>query len=329
MYPFVSIIVPIYKSEQYLRQCLDSILAQTFADFECILVNDCSPDNSPKICDEYSEKNNRVKVIHNKNNMGSSLSRKIGFENSCGAYILFIDSDDYIEKDMVEILYNKASSENCDIVVCDCFYEKEGRKNIYSQNFSGLDKMSVIKDILALRVKTYLFNKLIKRDLYFLVEFPEHSCSEDYVITIQNICNSRNIGYINIPLYNYRYNAYSLSNDIASKTNRYIEANRNWRVLLVYLKKKYGDLRVFEPELSWRLNYFEEIYRADNDLKNIKELKELFSLYTASSYSLWKTNKIIKGILKKIVPPSIIKTVKDIGKRKRNLKGTMRQAQKQ
>ena len=307
--PAISIIVPVYNVEQYLHQCLDSILVQTFTDFECILVNDCSSDSSSKICDEYAGKDERIKVMHNRVNMGSSLSRKNGFENSSGTYIQFIDSDDWIEQEMIEKLYNKAISENCDIVVCDCFYEKQGAKVLYRQNFSGFDKIAVIKDLLSFRINTYLVNKLVKRELYLQAEFPEDSRSEDYVITIQNVHNSEKIGYVNIPLYNYRYNAQSLSNKTDLKISGCFEENRNWCKALKYLKEKYGDLKIFDPDLSNRLNWLRETYMFDAALKKIRGLNELFELYPKTNFYRWKLIKTIR-FMGKIMPRKILKWIK-------------------
>jgi glycosyltransferase involved in cell wall biosynthesis len=104
----VSIIVPVYKVEQYLERCVDSILSQTFTQFECILIDDCSPDNCPALCDEYAKRDARVKVIHKPRNEGLPQARKTGFDNSSGDYIQFVDSDDWIEPDMTERLYAAA-----------------------------------------------------------------------------------------------------------------------------------------------------------------------------------------------------------------------------
>ena len=101
--PLISVIVPVYKVEPYLARCIDSILAQTFTDFELILIDDGSPDNCGRICDEYSQKNNRIQVIH-KENGGLSSARNAGMEICKGDYIYFIDSDDWIEPDMYEKL---------------------------------------------------------------------------------------------------------------------------------------------------------------------------------------------------------------------------------
>ena len=104
MMPEISIIVPVYKAEKYLRRCIDSILAQTFTDFELILIDDGSPDNCPAICDEYAQNDNRIRVIH-KENGGVSSARNIGLDTGRGKYVMFCDADDYVDKDWCILLY--------------------------------------------------------------------------------------------------------------------------------------------------------------------------------------------------------------------------------
>lgn len=114
----VSIIVPIYKAEEFLSHCVDSILKQTEKDFELILVDDGSPDNSGKLCDEYAKRDSRVKVIHQKNS-GVSAARNAGIAAATGNYFGFVDSDDWIEPDMFEQLLNEAERTGSDVVMCD------------------------------------------------------------------------------------------------------------------------------------------------------------------------------------------------------------------
>ena len=113
MMPSISVIVPVYNVEKYIYRCIDSILGQTFTDFELILVDDGSPDNSGVICDKYAEKDNRIRVIHQEN-AGVSVARNTGLEVSTGTYIAFVDSDDYIEEKYLERLYNC----QCDLAIC-------------------------------------------------------------------------------------------------------------------------------------------------------------------------------------------------------------------
>jgi len=296
MKPNISIIVPVYNAEKYLHQCIDSILKQTFTNYELILVDDFSNDNSLKICDDYSKKDERIKIIKKLKNEGSSLARKTGLDAATGDYIQFIDSDDWVEPEMLEIIYYKAISDNNDIVISNVnYFENEKLKTII-QDFTKFDKVSIIKNIISIKLKAYLVNKLVKRDLFSLVNFPKDSRSEDYLITIQNIYNSCNIGYVKESLYNYRYNNLSLSNNKETLVRGLLEENRNWQLLLLYLKDKYNDLSVFEPELSRRINSFKELYKN----YNLLELNELFNIYSGKYYCLWKIKKEIKILIKKI-----------------------------
>ena len=131
----VSIIVPVYQVEKYIRQCIDSILAQTFTDFELILVDDGSKDNSGKICDEYAEKDKRIRVIH-KENGGLSDARNKGLDNAAGKYFMFVDGDDYIAPNMAECLHNSILKADADIAACNYRYifESDGKKDFTTEN---------------------------------------------------------------------------------------------------------------------------------------------------------------------------------------------------
>lgn len=131
--PQVSVIVPVYKAERYLQRCVDSILSQTLADLEVILVDDGSPDNSPIICDEYSKKDHRVRVIHQKN-AGVAAARNTGLEAAAGEYIAFVDSDDYIAPEMYASMMKIAQKYKCDVVMCDCLKEFSTHSEIYTHN---------------------------------------------------------------------------------------------------------------------------------------------------------------------------------------------------
>ena len=132
----VSVIVPVYQVEQYLRQCLDSILNQTFKDIEVILIDDGSKDNSGKICDEYALNDNRVKVIHQKN-MGLSDARNSGMNLMSGKYFMFVDSDDYVSELMIEKLYIRAVETDADVVCCNFEYFWENNEK---ESFSTKEK---------------------------------------------------------------------------------------------------------------------------------------------------------------------------------------------
>ena len=260
--PKVSIIVPVYNVEKYIHKCLDSIIKQTFTDFECIIVDDCSPDKCPEICDEYTKQDSRIKVIHKTKNEGLPYARKTGFENSCGDYILNIDSDDFIEFQMIEKLYLHAISNNYDMVYCDFFYYNISNNIIYIK--TQLDPNNYILNIkhtiFELNRNGVVWNKIIKRTIYENLEFPKDMYAEDKYISTQILYFSKNIGYINEALYHYQYHQESLMNDPKLIYKRYFGLNNNYNKILSFLGNKVGiDVSVFEPELSKRLKFIKNM----------------------------------------------------------------------
>lgn len=129
----ISVIIPVYKTENYIHRCVDSVLNQTYPNLEILLIDDGSPDHCPKICDEYAKKDGRVKVIH-KSNSGVSVTRNAGLENASGDYITFVDSDDFIEPDMYNQMLTIAAKNNCGVVLCDCIKDFPDHSELYSHS---------------------------------------------------------------------------------------------------------------------------------------------------------------------------------------------------
>lgn len=170
----VSVIILIYNTEKYLKRCLDSLFKQTLENIQFIFVNDCTPDNSLSIIketmDKYPEKKANVNIISHKKNRGSAAARNTGFSLAEGEYIIYFDSDDWIEIDMYEKMYNAARKNQADIVICDYFTEYP-KSNIYcSQQLSG-KKEYFLEQILRGKLHNGLWNKLIKKDLYENLSF--------------------------------------------------------------------------------------------------------------------------------------------------------------
>jgi len=211
--PKVSILVPVYNTEKYIRRCIDSILAQTFSDFECILVDDASPDSCPAICDHYAKIDARIKVVHKTKNEGIVLARKTALEHSCGEYIQFIDSDDWLEDDMIERLYYKANA-GALIVYCDFLATDKNGLGIVPKIFDvkGLDKTEIIKSIITLRLIHNLWNKLFARKLFNGMIFPDCKYLEDISMCYQLFLNANKIKYEHAILYHYEYNPTGICN---------------------------------------------------------------------------------------------------------------------
>ena len=284
----VSIIVPVYNNEHYLVECLESILAQTFSEYECILIDDNSHDKSLEICNLYASKDKRIRIIHNTKNIGSSLSRKTGLDISRGIYIQFIDSDDWIENDMIEKLYEKATSGNYDMVYCDAYVDNLTGDSVYEKIAVEDDSIKNIKSfILGFNRGAGLPYKFVKKSIYDSVVFPTEGFAEDKYITIQLLNKAKTICHMNSAFYHVRQNPNSQmrNRSIKMEKHRYKGLKHNFKKTIDFLKMTYGDnLDVFEPELSIKIN-------------SIKKAK-----LTYKKAKLTYIKKIIKKILITIIP---------------------------
>ncbi|MBQ2958906.1 MAG: glycosyltransferase [Alistipes sp.] len=215
MPPKISIIVPIYKAEKYLTRCIDSILTQTFTDFELLLIDDGSPDRSGEICDEYAQKDNRIKVFHKKNE-GVSATRQFGLERANGEYVIHTDPDDWIEKVMLEDLYNKAYKENADMVFCDYYWDKAEKSKIIKQHIKSLDNKSVLAGLFG-SIHGSVWNKLIKREccLQEEVSFPAGiNLYEDLIFNILLLIKVPNLKIAYLEKAYYHYIQYENTNSL-------------------------------------------------------------------------------------------------------------------
>lgn len=204
MNPKISIIVPVYKVEQYIHKCIDSILQQTLTDIELILVNDGSPDNCGQICDEFARKDVRIKVIH-KENGGLSSARNSGLDIAKGEYVGFVDSDDWIEPDMYKLLYSLCEENNCEIANISSFiHYKERTIRNGGHPLIIHNKTEAMKTMLEGKLyDEVVWTKLVKRDLLKNLRFKTGIVYEDTAFTYQLIHKSNRICSIGIPMYHY------------------------------------------------------------------------------------------------------------------------------
>lgn len=195
----ISVIVPVYNTEKYLDQCIQSILTQTYADFELLLVDDGSTDSSGAICDKYAEQDFRVRVFH-KANGGVSSARNMGLDNARGEWIGWVDSDDYIDADMYEQLYNAAILKNADIAYCNY------RTASYSSNMpsDSLSKGEFINQYLYTPISS-LWITLAKKVLYDNIRFNENAnMGEDLLVTTKLYYYSISRVLVSKSMYFYR-----------------------------------------------------------------------------------------------------------------------------
>lgn len=211
--PLISVIVPVYKVEPYLSRCIDSILAQTFADFELILVDDGSPDNCGKICDEYAQKDKRIQVIH-KENGGLSSARNEGidwsFANSNSQWLTFIDSDDWIHPQYLELLLSGATSTNTDICVCE-YTETSEFSDFENLNKVNAQKLSPEDFFVNHHVTAVIAcGKLYKKSCFKNIRYPLGKIHEDEYTTYKILFEKNYISYLKVPLYFYYTNSDSI-----------------------------------------------------------------------------------------------------------------------
>lgn len=225
--PAISVIVPIYNAEKTLRKCVDSLLAQTFEDFEILLIDDGSPDQCGAICDEYAKQDSRVRVIHQEN-QGVSAARQCGMDNAQGEYTIHADPDDWVEPEMLEELYKKAKEDDADMVICD-FYENtyKGQKYIKQQP-SSLDRKIVQKELFT-HLHGSCCNKLIRLDSFKKsgVRFPDGiSFCEDLYVNAAILLFEIRVSYLNKAFYHY------VKNRLDSLSRRYDENSEKQNVAL-------------------------------------------------------------------------------------------------
>lgn len=202
--PAVSIIVPVYKAEKYLHKCVESLLSQTFADFEVLLIDDGSPDESGRICDEYAEKDSRVKVFH-KENGGVSSARNLGLDMAAGERVMFVDADDWLDNDALQFCLERAG---------DAEFVRYGMRVVYSQSHSAVDKSineswnydEYFSNVVARKTTLSVWGGLYKRSLFETnnIRFnPKYALGEDWLVLYLLLKVTSNIKLVANPLYNY------------------------------------------------------------------------------------------------------------------------------
>lgn len=247
--PLISVIVPVYKVEQYLCRCVDSILAQTFSDFELILVDDGSPDRSGAMCDDYAAKDDRVRVIH-KENGGLSSARNAGIDTAIGDYLMFVDSDDVIHPDCLRILvecverscaqiatgtFARFSSEN---VERDIIVEWNGK---YTQKISTETLDMLFEDEVWLSGIVSACCKLFERHLFDNERFRVGRLFEDEFTVYKLYYKAKSIVFVDLDLYFYYINPNGITQNLTLE-KRFDEYDAQWERLNFFAKQKLGTL---------------------------------------------------------------------------------------
>lgn len=274
MNPLISIIVPVYNVEDYLKACLDSIINQTYKNLEIILIDDGSTDNSGKICDEYAGKDNRIKVIH-KPNGGLSDARNAGLEIAKGEYIGFVDSDDYITEDMYEFLYNLVVDNNLDVAMCaSCdVYENGTVKEPKTFETVFFDKKEKIIENLFLNkaggAAVSVCNKLFKKKVIENCKFTVDKTYEDVFYILKWIENTQKFARSSVVKYYYFQRNQSIMHQ-RFYTSKLLDGIEAYSLNLDIIEKKYSNIIASaKVRLYWAYRIaIEKIYACEDYKKN-------------------------------------------------------------
>jgi len=243
--PFFSILVPVYNVEKYIRECIESLINQTYDDYEIILVDDGSTDRSGKICDKYTIKYKNIKTIH-QNNMGLLMARRTGIKAAIGQYFIFVDSDDFVEKNLLVRLKEIIEKYRADMVIFQLDYYdgvsyRPFRNNLYNEStlVLGDKKTDYYKATLLHTISNGMCGKAVSRKIVDIdkdySKFNHVILGEDLLQSLPYITSANRIYFLNEILYHYRINPDSVAHDFES--NRYESLRSIEKELLVYSKK--------------------------------------------------------------------------------------------
>jgi len=271
----ISIIIPVYNAQKYIRKCIESILNQTFRDFEIICVDDKSKDNSVKILEEYKYKDNRIHIIHNKRNIGQGGARNVGIKLAKGKYLMFIDQDDWLEPDTFELCYNQIKKNNNDFVIFNYnrYYENEGRNIIPEKYLSGYRDELNNPDIKLWKLKepfmisaytwTQIYNTdfIKKNNIKFDASLRMGDDAEFY---FGAIIKSKSVSVIDKPFYNYRRYEESVSESKTHLYKHHIKSRMNVYNMFLHSLHKNEYLKNYIPYSIRSLLYYYKLWGNKN-----------------------------------------------------------------
>lgn len=285
----ISVIVPVYNCEQYLPQCLDSILSQTYSDLEILLIDDGSTDRSGIICDEYAARDSRILCLHQKNS-GAAAARNAGLRAATGIYIAFVDSDDWLDPDMYEKMLHSAQEQDCDLVICDCLKETPDESIVYSHalpaGYYSRDDMKetyfpqlLMPNTMEYPVTISNWLLLIRRDVIVRnnLSFPEGMrFSEDLLFGSEVGYHSNSMVYLKgYTPYHYRQNPTSVTHSAFGDKWPLLRALYD-RIYISFSEKMDYD---FTPQIQRCMLFF--VYMAMNNLRSSQMTRKEFFYQTS------------------------------------------------
>lgn len=295
----LSIIVPVYGVEKYIDKCLNSLVKQSLKEIEIIVVNDGTKDNSQKIIDKYVKKYPDKIKSYIKENGGQGSARNYGLKKTTGEYIGYVDSDDFVEKDMYKKLYNKAKENNYDIVVCGNYNVSEDYQNKNIDAFINNYNTDLENIFFG---KMAVWNKIYKRDILIKnkLEFKEKVWYEDLAFTLKAIMNSNTFAFIDEPLYDYLIREGSTMNN--SNVKRNLEILEAFNDILSYIqhnkKEEYFSKIEFLAIDHIYISAIVRVLKAEADDKVKRETINKLIDYMNKKFPNYKNNKYINTLSK-------------------------------
>lgn len=289
--PKVSVIIPVYNTEKYLRKCLDSVCNQTLSDIEIICVNDCSTDNSFEILKEYALKDDRIKLIDFKENKGAAVARNTGIDEAKGEYIGFVDSDDFIDLDFYEKLYNKAIETGADVTKSNLIFEnfcnEDNNKEYHNLQEVRINKLNLNHIPTTLIKKSFLINNKIA--------FPEIlKNAEDSVFEVMVGAKANKIEIVGSVFYHYNYNNLSLNNSTKYSFSKIENIIYSFSMVIDILNTENVDENMYKKMISYRYNALTTLflYKCNEVYTNIEKFNNLLlELKSKIKYQINDTNK--------------------------------------
>ena len=287
----ISVIVPVYNVEKYVERCIKTLTQQTYRNIEIIIIDDGSPDNAGIICDELSKKDERIKVIHQKN-QGLSGARNTGIDEARGEYLLFVDSDDWVHEDMVEVLYHLLVDNNAQIAACGTeIVDDKGHIAYFSDDLEEIKVFSTEEAMIELpldeRIRNVAWNKLYKKELFNDIRFPVGMIFEDIATTYRLIDKAEIIVYCGKPLYCY----YKSENSILRS-----EFSLKWFDKVTACKMRAEYYQIHYPEISKRVSLYYVRSVLNTLAISSKKKKEFFTQRTRIRRELIQWIQINKDI---------------------------------
>lgn len=300
-HPIVSIIIPVYNIEQYLSQCVKSVIAQNYCELEILLVDDGSTDDSGKLCDEFAQKDSRIRVIH-KLNGGLSDARNVGTAACSGEFVFYLDSDDYLEQNAISTLVSLQKESQAEVIIGNYYYTYSNHEDIAQPDIYKIERFTrkeAISLLMQGMLQTFAWGKLIRTDIAKRHKFPVGKLFEDHFWTHLIFQDCETVIYSSKPMVHYRQRENSISYTFNLSRLDIIEG---WRERIVFLQQHYPDIveeylhRCAGDTVS--LAWLVLTRMRENKKQGFMKIREYVVEYHLEKYSEGKTKKLLISLRK-------------------------------